>query len=225
MTSIKITVEQFAFLVENYRGALEAAGILAPKAVVAIEEQVEPKEPTTMILTTTIPSAVNSDISEQLKALERDGWEVEIQDVEGVRVTTSTLLPASPVMQTQVDAKPKRTLTAEQLEVLKAGKAAKKARLGYKISDNVASIVAEIDAGLRVAPTASAGWRKGQAHHPNNPSVQKVIGVFTTQGSFLTHEEIVRHTGLKVKTVNNIMRELKKQGIMNEITRENVQAE
>jgi hypothetical protein len=76
-----------------------------------------------------------------------------------------------------------------------------------------AKIVSEIDAGMRTSKTPSVSWRKGQSHHPNNPSVKNVIAVLASGGD-MSKKQITAMSNLKPERVSNILRELKKQEIV-----------
>ena len=119
-------------------------------------------------------------------------------------------LPESP----NVEPVSRKTLSQAHLDRLKAGRAAKKARNGYRLAapSDCATIVSEIDAGTRVSPTPSVSWKKGQAHHPNNPSVKNVIAVMANGGD-MSEKQITVKSCLKAGRVRDILRELERQGI------------
>jgi hypothetical protein len=119
-----------------------------------------------------------------------------------------------PVPESPVDPVSRKTLSQAHLDRLKAGRAAKKARLGYRLAapSDCATIVSEIDAGTRVSPTPSVSWKKGQAHHPNNPSVKNVIAVMANGGD-MSEKQITVKSCLKPGRVRDILRELERQGI------------
>ena len=120
-------------------------------------------------------------------------------------------LPESPYAVTNIS---RKTLSLRHIDCLRAGRAAKKARLGYRLapSSDCAKVVSEIDAGERVSPTPSVSWKKGQAHHPNNPSVKNVIAVMANGGD-MSEKQITMKSGLKPSRVRDILRELERQGI------------
>jgi hypothetical protein len=119
-------------------------------------------------------------------------------------------LPDSP----QIAPVSRKTLSQTHLDRLKAGRAAKKARLGYRLASDAerTTILSEIDAGTRISQTPSVSWKKGQPYHPNNPSVKNVIGVMATSGD-ISEAEITIKSKLKASRVRDIMRELERQGI------------
>jgi hypothetical protein len=119
-------------------------------------------------------------------------------------------LPDSP----QMEPVSRKTLSQAHLDRLKAGRAAKKARNGYRLAppSDCATIVSEIDAGTRISPTPSVSWKKGQAHHPNNPSVKNVIAVMANGGD-MSEKQITVKSCLKAGRVRDILRELERQGI------------
>lgn len=121
-------------------------------------------------------------------------------------------LPESPYAVTNIS---RKTLSL-RLDCLRAGRAAKKARLGYRLapSSDCAKVVSEIDAGERVSPTPSVSWKKGQAHHPKFSIIDgRVVIAVMANGGDMSEKQITMKSGLKPSRVRDILRELERQGI------------
>ena len=140
--------------------------------------------------------------------------------LEPVAMASPAPVPVSDALRQPLPESPnmapvsRKTLSQAHLDRMKAGRAAKKARIGYRLAapSECAMIVAEIDAGTRVSPTPSVSWKKGQAHHPNNPSVKNVIAVMANGGE-MSEKQITVNSSLKASRVRIILRELERQGI------------
>ena len=75
------------------------------------------------------------------------------------------------------------------------------------------AIIAIIDANVLKSDAPSVTWSKGSKHHPANISVRDVIDAIRARDSS-TDATICYDTGFNDKKVANIIRELKRQGIV-----------
>lgn len=238
--SLTLTSQQFQSLVSNHPAALVELGLLP---VPTAKPQVQPQDYTVFIdLMVDIFDGPPEDLQRLRKhiTLALEGkkvmkkWDLEFDSATAdtsvggsVAAPEQVLEPlASPVPLVHeallqplpespiVEPVSRKTLSQAHLDCLKAGRAAKKARLGYRLAapSECATIVAEIDAGTRISPTPSVSWKKGQAHHPNNPSVKNVIAVMANGGD-MSEKQITLKSSLKPSRVRDILRELERQGI------------
>lgn len=242
--SLTLTSQQFQSLVSNHPAALVELGLLPmPTAKPQVQPQVQ-AEPVAKTPDYTEFIDLMVDIfdgpPEDLQRLREHitlalkgkkvekKWDLEFesgtQDAavdELVALPEDVLEPVAspapvPALPDSPHAEPisRKTLSQAHLDRLKAGRAAKKARLGYRLAapSECATIVAEIDAGTRISPTPSVSWKKGQQHHPNNPSVKNVIAVMANGGD-MSEKQITVKSCLKAGRVRDILRELERQGI------------
>ena len=75
------------------------------------------------------------------------------------------------------------------------------------------AIIGEIDDDSLKSPTPSVSWGKRSKHHPTNPYVRIVIDSIRNHVS-MTKNEICEDTSIVKRKVAEILRELKKQGIV-----------
>ena len=75
------------------------------------------------------------------------------------------------------------------------------------------AIIAKIDANVLKSKTSSVNWGKGLKHHPANIYVRDVIDAMRAR-DYSTNATISYDTCFNDKKVANIIRELKKQGIV-----------
>jgi len=238
--TINLTTQQFQSLVSNHPAALAELGLLPqPQPQAQAQAQAQPQaQPQAPDFTQFIDLMVDifdgppedlerlrQHITSALKGKKVEKkWDLEFESApQGTPVggPEPTLEPLTTPQEASCPALPdspqavsRKTLSQAHLNRMKAGRTMKRMRLGYRLATDAerAAIVSKIDAGELVSPLPSVSWRKGQPHHPNNPSVKNVIGVMATCGD-LSEVEITAKSKLKARRVRDILRELERQGI------------